>query len=97
MGQALLVLLVLNICLKIFGKEHPHFALSLNNLAGLYKDMSFLRLTVDEQKDFELIKYIIEELYPTNPNYTLSDILNLYDKNPEIFKINSNVKQTFSS
>ena len=63
----------------------------------LDKDMSFLRLTVDEQKDFELIKYIIEELYPTNPNYTLSDILNLYDKNPEIFKINSNVKQTFSS
>lgn len=60
----------------------------------LDNDMSFLRLTLDEEKDFELIKYIIEELYPTNPYYTLSDILSLHDKNPDKFKINSDVKQT---
>ncbi len=35
-----------------------------------------LRLTVDYPEDFEVIKGVIEELYPQNPNFTLEDILN---------------------
>jgi spore coat polysaccharide biosynthesis protein SpsF len=63
----------------------------------LDEDMSFLRLTVDQEEDFQLISYIIENLYTLNPNYRLSDIISLYKDNPSIFKINSNIKQTIPS
>lgn len=54
---------------------------------------SGLRLTVDEQEDFILIKRVIEELYPSNPNFGLLDIFDLYYKNKNIFLINSKVRQ----
>lgn len=38
-------------------------------------DLSDLRLTVDYQEDFEVVKSVIEELYPKNPEFTLEEIL----------------------
>jgi spore coat polysaccharide biosynthesis protein SpsF len=46
-------------------------------------DLSHLRWTVDEPKDFELITMIYEALYPTNPNFVTQDILDLLDQRPE--------------
>jgi spore coat polysaccharide biosynthesis protein SpsF len=56
-------------------------------------DKSHLRLTVDTPEDFILISQIIEELYPKNPFFTLQDIYDLFDKNPELLMINHHIKQ----
>ncbi|MFX4261970.1 cytidylyltransferase domain-containing protein [Pelotomaculum propionicicum] len=56
-------------------------------------DESRHRWTVDTMEDYELIKRIIEALYPQNPNYILDDILKLFEKNPDWFLINSLVEQ----
>jgi spore coat polysaccharide biosynthesis protein SpsF len=51
------------------------------------------RWTVDTLEDFQLISKIIESLYPSKPNFTLEDMLDLLQKNPEWFEINAYVKQ----
>lgn len=47
------------------------------------------RFTIDYQEDFDFIKAVFEELYPINPNFSLADILNLLESNPEIYELNS--------
>lgn len=59
-----------------------------------YKEnLSHLRLTVDTPEDFKLIKLIIEDLYPQNPHYRLTDILTLLRDHPDWPKINAEIKQ----
>lgn len=43
-------------------------------------DLSKYRLTVDTEEDYELIRNIIEILYPKNPNFDLEDITRLLEK-----------------
>lgn len=47
-------------------------------------DLSHLRWTVDEPKDFELVSMIYETLYPVNPNFSTQDILHLIKTRPEL-------------
>lgn len=56
-------------------------------------DQSRYRLTVDTPEDFELIRRILEVLYPENPNFSLKDVLGLLERNPDWAKINSDVQQ----
>ena len=56
-------------------------------------DYSNYRLTVDTREDFELIKLLIENLYPSNPLFNLQDMLNLLLANPEWVTINAHVEQ----
>jgi spore coat polysaccharide biosynthesis protein SpsF len=56
-------------------------------------DNSRYRLTVDTPEDFELIKRLLEALYPHFPNFTLDQLLQLLKENPEWPKINANIKQ----
>lgn len=46
------------------------------------------RFTIDYKEDYEFIRRVYDELYPTNKSFGLNDILNLLDKKPEIKKIN---------
>ncbi|MGE5403412.1 MAG: cytidylyltransferase domain-containing protein [Candidatus Saccharibacteria bacterium] len=57
------------------------------------RDESRYRWTVDTPDDFELIKRIIESLYPIKHDFTLEDMLDLFDKNSEWYSINSHVEQ----
>jgi spore coat polysaccharide biosynthesis protein SpsF len=57
------------------------------------RDLSGYRLTVDTREDFELIREIIERLYPKNPDFSLCDILSLLEGNPELARINESVRQ----
>lgn len=57
------------------------------------ENLSSFRWTVDTEEDFEVIKFIIEHLYPENPNFTTEDILNLYKIFPKLLKINAEIKQ----
>ena len=54
---------------------------------------SDLRLTCDEQADFELIRRILEELYPKNPFFLLQDIRNCLETHPDWKKINAHIQQ----
>ena len=47
------------------------------------------RFTIDYEADYQFIKRVYEELYPTNPNFSCADILNLLERQPEIYNINS--------
>jgi len=54
-----------------------------------------LRLTLDYPEDLEVTKKIYENLYPDNPDFLLSDVLNFLSENPEIKEINKNCKQIY--
>lgn len=51
------------------------------------------RWTVDTREDLELIRCILAEVYPRNPEFTWQDCLNCFDRHPDWFTINSNVRQ----
>ena len=56
-------------------------------------DDSSLRLTVDTPEDFELIKRILENLYPRNRDYTLQDIMELLKEHPDWKQLNAHIIQ----
>lgn len=51
------------------------------------KDLSHIRLAIDEPKDYELFTVIFEKI----ENPTLENVLAFLDKNPEVRKINSSI------
>lgn len=82
-------------------EELEHVTLYIENnqdkfrLGGIIHkpNLSKFRWTVDEQADFELIKIIIEKLYPKNKNFNINDILQLFKENSKLIDINKGVKQ----
>ena len=60
------------------------------------KDLSFLRLTIDERIDFEQIKKVYLK-FKKNKFFGINDIYNLYLKNKNLFKINSDIKRNEGS
>lgn len=71
--------------------RHPEF-FRLHNVA-CKPNASEHRWTVDTGEDFELIRRIIEALYPKNPHFTMKDILTLLKKHPEWSQINVHIQQ----
>jgi spore coat polysaccharide biosynthesis protein SpsF len=71
--------------------QHPE-RFRLGNIA-LTPARGDLRLTVDTQEDFDLIKKILETIAPKKVAFTLQDLLNLLNEHPEWMKINAHVKQ----
>lgn len=59
------------------------------------KDSSNLRLTIDEEKDFLVIKKIIKNI--NKKWFSLSDVIKLKKQKPEIFKINQDLKRNEGS
>ena len=51
-------------------------------------DLSHIRLTLDYVEDFNLIEKIYHNLYNKNSKFTMNEILEFLDKNPELLKIN---------
>lgn len=51
-----------------------------------------LALTLDTAEDFALISAVFEALYPENPDFRLSDILDLLARRPELREINRHVR-----
>jgi spore coat polysaccharide biosynthesis protein SpsF len=56
-------------------------------------DLSHHRWTLDEAADFELIRRILESLWPTNPAFGLEDVLGALDRHPEWRWINAGTVQ----
>lgn len=57
------------------------------------EDLSGHRWTVDTPEDFELVRRIIEALYPVNPQFGLHDILALLRQHPDWQAINAHIRQ----
>lgn len=57
------------------------------------ENQSRYRWTVDTPEDFELIRRLIEGLYPVNNLFSLEDILRIMKNNPDWFLINAHVEQ----
>ena len=57
------------------------------------KDYSKYRLTLDTQEDLEVIIRIIDNIGDDNNDFNLNDIADYLEKNPNIKKINEEVKQ----
>ena len=55
---------------------------------GLDYSMSH-RLTIDYRADYDFIHRVFAELYPSKPDFSLEDILDLLDRKPEIYQINA--------
>ncbi|WNB77119.1 glycosyltransferase family protein [Methylomonas koyamae] len=53
------------------------------------EDLSHLRWTVDEPRDFELVSQIYAALYPANPDFSTPDILRLLAERPELANWNT--------
>lgn len=51
-------------------------------------NLSHIRLTVDYEEDFDVMKTMYEHLYPRNPNFSLEDILDFLKKNPQLLQRN---------
>ncbi|HNB51569.1 MAG TPA: glycosyltransferase family protein [Anaerolineales bacterium] len=73
--------------------EHPEKYRLRNVNTEFPPEVANLRLTVDTPEDFELVRLVYENLYPTNPDFTLSDILDLFARKPELPLINQKVLQ----
>ena len=73
--------------------EHPETFTVFNVASDLPEKYRDIRLTVDTVEDFQLINAIYELLYPQNPTFTLTDIINLLGKRKDLLEINQNIQQ----
>ena len=55
--------------------------------------MSHFRWTVDYPIDLEVIRRIIEGLYPKNPKFGVDEIVNFIRENPEVSELNSHIQK----
>jgi spore coat polysaccharide biosynthesis protein SpsF len=80
--------------------DREHVVFFITNRPNRYKifqmnykeNLSSIRLTLDYEEDFQVIKSVFDELYPQNPDFTMNDVILWLNKNPQIKKINSNIK-----
>lgn len=56
-------------------------------------DLSHHRWTVDTPEDFELVRRIVETLYPRKPEFAMADVLALLAEHPDWQEINRHVAQ----
>jgi spore coat polysaccharide biosynthesis protein SpsF len=75
----------------IFIKRRPERYRIVN--LPYHRDVSRHRWTVDTPEDFELVRRMLTELYPVNPEFTLEDCLQLIKKHPEWQRINDQILQ----
>ncbi|SHE87570.1 spore coat polysaccharide biosynthesis protein SpsF [Tissierella praeacuta DSM 18095] len=80
-----------------YQREHvTPFIYENNDNIFYYKnniDYSKHRWTLDTKEDFELICKIYDELYKGSHDFFLKDIIELFQRKPELFNINAHIKQ----
>ncbi len=82
---------------KAYEREHATVYIALS---GRFRtdhlrhpwDLSKIRLTVDEEADFEFVTRVYEELYPTHGHgFGIEEILDLLQRRPELMEINQGI------
>jgi len=75
-----------------FIANHPEI-FKIGNIKRKGKDLSALRLTLDEEKDLILLRKIYNNLYRKKKFFGLDDILKLFNQKPELLKINQGIQR----
>jgi len=70
--------------------RYPFYVLMNPELDEKFKKDDKLRISLDYPEDYEFHKKVFDELYEKNNCFSLSDILDLIEKKPELLEINSN-------
>ena len=78
-------------------KRNPKIFRIINVLAPSHQHLPELGLTLDEKKDYILIKKIIDHFNDKNPFFNCYDVINFLNSNKGLLKINSNVKRKITS
>ena len=73
--------------------EHPEKYTRRNVSTQLPDYATNLRLTVDTEDDFKLVNAIYDALYPANPAFTLSDVIELLRLRSDLRAMNAHVQQ----
>lgn len=81
--------------------EREHVTPYIYNHPDLFKiihvkgesDLSGLRWTVDEPRDFEFVTRIYDALYPQNPAFTSDDVLSYLADHPEVVELNASIER----
>jgi spore coat polysaccharide biosynthesis protein SpsF len=71
--------------------RHPEL-FQLKNVAHI-PSLAHHRWTVDTPEDFALIRLILENLYPFNPQFRLKDVLQLLAQHPAWSQLNAHIEQ----
>jgi len=78
-------------------REHVHPYLyrklgtfKIGNLVNK-KDFSYIRLTLDEKDDLTLIRMVYKKLYSDNKQFGFKEIIKLFEREPELIKINQHI------
>ena len=58
------------------------------------KNLSNIRLTLDTEEDFELIKSIYDALFPSKPIFSWNDVVSFLQSNPHLLEINKDIKKS---
>lgn len=82
---------------KIYQREHvtPYIYENSKNVL-FYKneiDYSKYRWTLDTEEDFEVINRIYDRLYTGEHDFYLKQIVELFNKEPELYNINAHIEQ----
>ena len=82
---------------KKYHKEHVTPYLYENSKKVIYYkhfvNLSHIRITLDTIKDYELIKIVYDNLYKDKHDFYLEQIEELFRQNPQLSKVNSEIKQ----
>jgi spore coat polysaccharide biosynthesis protein SpsF len=54
-------------------------------------DLSSFRWTVDEPRDFIFVSQVFERLYPSNPAFSMQDVLALLEREPSLARLNCGI------
>ncbi|GAB6158044.1 glycosyltransferase family protein [Desulfotomaculum varum] len=81
--------------------EREHVTPYIYNHPGIFKlknvanstDQSRHRWTVDTEDDFRLIEKILQALYPDKPDFTMEDVLALFNIHHDWYFINAHITQ----
>jgi len=78
-----------NVSLYIY--EHPEKYKMMNIEAKGRQRRPNLRLVVDYKEDLDIIQSIYEELYDNKPHFNYDDMLDLFERRPDLTEINKDV------
>ena len=74
-------------------RNHPEIFTHLNLVSPIETYWPNLGLTLDEPKDFDLLKSVIEHFYPHNEFFSCLDVIEFLKLNPNLASINHDVKR----
>lgn len=72
--------------------KHPEL-FKIVNVKRDGKDLSWMRWTIDTQKDYEFVSEIFKRLYVHNQIFNMEDILRLLNREPALLDINKGISR----